>query len=115
MENLQVKDNSLSHSRKVRVNVASYLQPIMPTFLANRQRDLAVLETALAERDEATVRSIAHRLRGNGGGYGLPYISELGLELGEAAKQQEWDKVGVGIGKLRDYLARLEISFEESN
>lgn len=59
------------------------------------------LQSALATEDKDTVRRIGHQLKGAGGGYGFPLITELGAKL-ESAVQAE--------GKINDVVS--ERAFE---
>lgn len=80
---------------------------IIPGYLENRQKDLETLKQAL--NDFETVRSLGHKMKGSGGGYGLDRISEIGKAVEEAAKAQDLDAIRSGIAALQDFLERVEI------
>lgn len=80
---------------------------IIPGYLENRQKDLETLKQA--PNDFETVRSLGHKMKGSGGGYGLDRISEIGKALEEAAKAQDLDAIQSGIAALQDFLERVEI------
>lgn len=80
---------------------------IIPGYLENRQKDLETLKQAL--NDFETVRSLGHKMKGSGGGYGLDRISKIGKALEEAAKAQDLDAIQSGIAALQDFLERVEI------
>ncbi len=72
-----------------------------PAFLTNRWRDLKKMQSALAARDFAAIRVIAHNCKGTGAGYGFPEISSLGGQLSSAAKASDADQ-------LREFLRNFE-------
>lgn len=45
------------------------------------------LETRLEDGDLEKLRTLAHQLKGAGGGYGFPQVTELAAELEQALKQ----------------------------
>ncbi len=100
-------------SDKIRIRIDAALEALIPKFLANRQRDIDTLRRALGEGDFALVQTLGHRMKGDGGGYGFDGISEIGSVLESAAARRDRNSIDRQIGKLADYLARLEIAFEE--
>jgi CheY-like chemotaxis protein len=81
-----------------------------PVFLANRWRDLEKLQDALAVRDFAAIRTIAHNCKGIGAGYGFPEISSLGAELSTAAKAFDTDKLRESLGDFERCLVTASYS-----
>ena len=65
--------------------VPADVQPMVPGFLKRRRADAVELQRLLTARDFTGVGYIAHRLKGSGGGFGFPVISEIGRELEAAA------------------------------
>jgi HPt (histidine-containing phosphotransfer) domain-containing protein len=82
---------------------------LIPLYLENRHKDLEILKQAHTQNDLETVRSLGHKMKGSGGGYGLDRISEIGKELEEAAKVQNSDAIQNGIAALQDFLERIDI------
>ncbi len=93
------------------VIVAGELKPLIPGYLENRRRDLAALEAAFGRSDLDQVSRLAHRLKEIGGAYGFRRITELGVEMEEAALRGEAKAVEARIFLYRDYLARLQVTF----
>jgi len=46
------------------------------------------IESALNEQDLATLKSLAHQLKGAAGGYGFPAITEMARDLEETCEMQ---------------------------
>ena len=60
------------------VYVDADLQDLIPGFLGNRHRDAERLLAAARSNDFESARIIGHGMKGSGGGYGFPRITELG-------------------------------------
>lgn len=61
------------------------VKPLLPGYLANRRKDLERIRDHLAQGDFNALRIIGHDLKGSGGAYGIPPLSELGGRLEQAA------------------------------
>lgn len=97
---------------RIRVRVASELQPLIPRFLANRRTDLDSLERAVASRDAETLRRIGHGLKGVGGGYGFDELTRIGAQIEGCAKAGDDASTRDLVIALKRYLDRVEVSFD---
>ena len=97
---------------KIVVKVDSDLEPLIPGFLNNRNKDLVTLRTALNEKNFQSMQSIGHSLKGVGGGYGFTGMSEIGAAIEKAAKSQALEELRVHIERYGQYLAAVEVVFE---
>lgn len=95
----------------VQVTVDKDLEDLIPGFLANRQRDIEKVEALLAKGDFDGIRIIGHSMKGSGGGYGFPFITEIGAGLERAAIARDADIIRNAISQLRHYLAQVEIVY----
>lgn len=95
----------------VQVTVDKDLEDLIPGFLANRQRDIEKVEALLANGDLDGIRIIGHSMKGSGGGYGFPFITEIGAGLERAAIARDADIIRNAISELRHYLAQVEIVY----
>ena len=93
----------------IRVAVPDYVYPLIPSFLGNRRRDIATIRDALARQDFGTVRLLGHRMKGDGGSYGLDRISEIGTALEQAAVGTDVEGMRRSLEDLEDFVARLEV------
>lgn len=88
------------------------LEPLIPKFMDNTQRELGEMRAALADGDFLTVQRLGHNAKGAGFGYGFEHMGELGKSIELAAREQDRE----GCGKLMDdldvYLKFLEIRYE---
>ena len=97
---------------KIVVIVDVDLEDLIPGFLENRTKELAILRTALGDANYQSIQSIGHSMKGVGGGYGFDGITELGRDLESAAKSQDRDRIEALVGKYADYLDRIEVKYE---
>ena len=100
-------------SDKIPVRIDPALRDLVPQFLANRQRDIETLRQALDVENFTVAQTLGHRMKGDGGGYGFDAISEIGAVLESAAARHDRASIDRQIEKLADYMARVEITFEE--
>jgi CheY-like chemotaxis protein len=76
-------------------------------FFERRHRELQTLQTALASSDHQEIRRIGHNLKGVGGSFGFPELTELGGRLENAARADDRELMGALVDELGDYVARL--------
>jgi HPt (histidine-containing phosphotransfer) domain-containing protein len=100
-------------SDKLIIAVDAQIAALVPRFLANRAADVGRIRAALARTDFDSIRSMAHGMKGAGGGYGFPEISRLGAALEAGARQRDAAAVGTLAASLEAYLARIEIATGE--
>ena len=95
----------------IQVTVDKDLEDLVPGFLGNRQRDIERVEALLGKGDFDGIRIIGHSMKGSGGGYGFPFITEIGAGLERAAIARDADIIRNAISELRHYLAQVEIVY----
>lgn len=94
------------------ISVDAGLRDLIPGFLNNRRHDIEQLRGAMAIEDFGTIRTLGHRMRGDGGGYGFDMISEIGQALEQAAQDKNATEIARKITALIDYLDRIEVVYE---
>ncbi len=97
---------------KIFVTIDPDLAELVPGFLANRGKDLVTLRAALEGEDFGTVRTLGHRMKGDGGGYGFNRISEIGAVIEQAANRRDKSAIDRQIHSLSEYLARVEVVYK---
>jgi hypothetical protein len=106
---VMAQDNRLE---SIRVSIDPDLRGLIPGFLHYRRCDVQTLENAAAVGDFETIRTLGHRMRGDGGGYGFSMISEIGCALEKAALEKNMQNITVHIQALTTYLDRIEVVYE---
>ena len=97
----------------ITVYIDQGLEEIVPGFLENRRRDVQTLETALQENNLAQIHLIGHRMKGDGGGYGLDAISTMGAALEQAAVREDRNAILRHTAELIDFLARVTVVYRK--
>ncbi len=95
----------------ITVEVPEELRALLPTFLHNRQADVALLEAALAVGDLMTIQQTGHNLKGVGGGYGFIQITRLGERLEALCAVGDRLALADCIHDLRAFLAHVNVVF----
>jgi len=94
------------------VKVAKDLADLIPTYLANRKKELESLRAALAAADFEQLRQLGHRMRGVGNSYGFERVTSLGKEIEDGAKSGDKAALGNHIAAYSDYLSKVQIAYE---
>ncbi|MEE9294110.1 MAG: Hpt domain-containing protein [Phycisphaerae bacterium] len=74
--------------------------------LAHRIRNM---KDAVQKGDFATLRTLAHQLKGSGGGHGYPIITETAAAIEQHARNEDLQQCGTGVEKLASITARVVI------
>jgi len=86
------------------------VQPsLLAQYIDRCRAALPVAGTALDRSDYGYLRVLGHRLKGSGGAYGIPALTEMGSGLEEAARRGDTAGLQSQLGQLGAYLARIEI------
>lgn len=96
---------------KIVARVEADLQPLIPGYLENRVKDLAVIQDCLEKGDYESIRRLAHRMKGSGGGYGFDGITAIGAAMEQAAVNNNSKEISRQAQALKDYLNRVEITY----
>jgi HPt (histidine-containing phosphotransfer) domain-containing protein len=80
------------------------LAELIPQYLALCQRDLMRLKAALEASEWNSVRVLGHNLKGSGGAYGFPELTEIGASIETSAKEQNSSAAREGIDRLTHFL-----------
>jgi response regulator RpfG family c-di-GMP phosphodiesterase len=82
---------------------------LTPGFLQHRRQDVIAMLDALDRGDFETVESLGHGMKGAGGSYGCPGITDIGAALEQAAESADTDASRKWVDELSKYLDRVEI------
>jgi len=80
---------------------------LLPRFVAHRERDVGTIREAITRQDYDVIATVAHNMRGNGASYGFPEVSEIGLELEDAARARDEESVEEATAHLEQCVARI--------
>ena len=88
------------------------LEAIRPAYLQARRTDIQAVLTALDNFDYETIRTVGHKMRGSGTGYGFPEITAVGQRLELAAEDRNPQLIRERVDELSRYLDALEGAFQ---
>lgn len=83
---------------------------LVEEFLNGMPERVAQLEGALAGQDFDLLRYYAHQLKGSGGGYGYPTVTEYAARLEQQAAAAQIEVCQQGLEELKNLLRRLVVS-----
>jgi len=95
----------------VEIRVDGRLAAIVPGYLERRRADVGAISVALESGDFESVRTLGHRMKGSGSGYGLDRVSEIGAALEQAAGERNAAIVLERNRELADLLDSLSIVY----
>ena len=95
----------------ISVRAKSGLEALIPGYLVNRKHDLTSLGEAVNRGDLATIQTIGHGMKGSGGGYGFPQLTEIGRNVETAANAGDSAEIRRQIASLEDFLTRVEVVY----
>ena len=102
----------MGDEEKIIVHVDADLEPIMPRFFELRHEDVEAINGNLEKGDYETIQRIGHSMKGAGGGYGFDYISEVGVAIEVAAKENNTEDIRRWVDELSIYLEKVEIVYD---
>lgn len=70
----------------IKIDIPEELSHLIPGFLDRRDAEVSDLKKMVSEKDFDGMRMLGHKLKGQGGGYGLFILTDIGAELEKAAK-----------------------------
>ncbi|MFA5843942.1 MAG: Hpt domain-containing protein [Coriobacteriia bacterium] len=93
------------------VHVDDSIAPLVPRYLARRADDAHAMRDALDSGDLMTARTIGHKMRGSGGGYGFDYLTDLGAEVEAAAVRGDLVTLRECVSALEEYLSHVRVEY----
>jgi HPt (histidine-containing phosphotransfer) domain-containing protein len=100
---------------RIIVEVDEDLSDLIPGFLTHKRADIDTIFEAVTRRDYAAIRSIGHKIKGDGGSYGFHSMTEIGRGLEHAAAMRDDRAVTTLARQLLSYLDQVEIVFQPSS
>jgi HPt (histidine-containing phosphotransfer) domain-containing protein len=100
------------HEGKIVVYVDEDLQDLIPGYLENRLKDIAAIHESLARGDYEEIRSLGHKMKGSGGGYGFDEITNIGQAMEQAAKIGNKEEIARQAEALKTYLETVDVVYQ---
>ena len=99
-------------SERMIAEVDEDLSDLIPGFLTHKREDLETINVALRKNQFEVIGHLAHRMKGEGAGYGFDPISELGKKLEDAARGCDTAACARWTAELANYLENVEVVFQ---
>lgn len=99
------------HSRNCENAVPEELLGLVNGFLERRREEIPVLRESLERKDFKTISVIAHKLKGNGLGYGFPGLTQIGAKLEAAANEANGKVSGQLVDEFEEVVKELLSQF----
>lgn len=88
---------------------AGLTQELVTGYISRCRSGLPSLLAAVDASDFEAARVYGHRMKGSGGAYGIPGLSEIGAEIERAAKAHDPASIHESVSTLQAYLGRLSV------
>ena len=98
-------------SKDYTVSVPEDLKDLVPTFLANRAKEIESLRAALAKGDMAQLKALGHRMKGVGVSYGFDKVSELGKRIEDHAETADKATLEACLAEYADYMSKVQVTY----
>jgi CheY-like chemotaxis protein len=83
--------------------------PLVPEFLENRRADIARVQAFIDGADWEALRSLGHKMKGTGRGYGFARLTDIGRAIEEAGTNEDADRARAAAAALARYLERVRV------
>lgn len=100
------------NDQHIAVTVEKDLEDLIPAYLANRGKEVAMLRSLLANGDMEQLDRVGHRMKGVGEPYGFDKVSALGKLIQDHAKFGDHLGLESCINEYADYLPRVQIIYK---
>jgi signal transduction histidine kinase/DNA-binding NarL/FixJ family response regulator/PAS domain-containing protein len=94
---------------KITVRVDPVLLPYVPDFLKFLKQNIIIIKNYLKMENFANIHALAHKMKGDGGTYGLDEVGKLGAAIQEAAETKNTKEIKRLMKKLSVYLDCVEV------
>jgi HPt (histidine-containing phosphotransfer) domain-containing protein len=93
----------------IAIGVDEEIIDLLPTYIANRWKDIEIAGKALQDEDFEALRFMGHGMKGSGGGYGLHEVAQVGREIEASAREGDSARIAQLLERLRDFLERVQV------
>jgi len=87
----------------------NYIRELATHYLSDLLKEVNDLEEFIYRRDAVQVKIFGHRMKGTAGTLGLEEIYDLGNQIEEEAKSNNWDSIQILQSKLREAIQQRQV------
>jgi CheY-like chemotaxis protein len=96
----------------IEVHAPAKLRDILPGYVERQRTGVRTLLDTLEAGDFDAIRTLGHKMKGSGSGYGLDRLTEIGAKIEQAAGQQDGTRIREQARALEDFLRRVAIVYD---
>ncbi len=93
------------------VRVEQDMADVVPAYLDKRRKDIEAYRRALEDGDFEALRMMGHKMKGTGGGYGFPVLTEIGGAIEQAALRKDAGSIAVDVDRLAWYVDNVKLVY----
>jgi HPt (histidine-containing phosphotransfer) domain-containing protein len=93
------------------VKIDADLSDLVPGFLEHKREDARTIAAAIESGDYVTLCQLGHKMKGEGGSYGLDAITVMGAAIEEAARVKDAAAVQRLVAELAAFLDSVEVVY----
>lgn len=91
------------------LNEDASMEDVVLAFVDGLKRRVSAMETAARDGDFEALRASAHQLKGSGGGYGYPILTERAGRLEQEANEQAAEQCVALVEELKQVCDRIVV------
>jgi len=104
-------DTGSDAGQPIVVQIDKDLSDLVPGFLTRKREDARAILAAVEHGDLEAIARLGHKMKGEGGSYGLDAITDIGRNLEQAGKESDFDAARRLGRDLMDFLERIEVVY----
>ena len=85
------------------------VEELVPEYLAERKREVAIFHKLMAQSDFERIRILAHNMKGNGRSFGFPELTVIGAAMERSAREASASALAGQLLELTGYLDRVQL------
>lgn len=101
--------NEVFKDTPAKIYVNEFLVDLIPGFIKNKFDDLAVLKSAIDNKDAATIKKIGHNWKGVCASYGFNYLGEAGKQFEILAQNEDYASLKLLAESIPEYLRNIQV------
>ena len=91
----------------IRIRIEEGMEDVVPGYLEKRRNDIDVYRESLSSSSFDAIQKLAHKMKGTGGGYGFPELTDLGGAMESAAMRSDATALAQYIEEFSQYLENV--------
>jgi len=108
----EAPDPDYFDERLFKVYIEPDIKDLVPLYIEKRKDDLNKMKELFKDKNYEELRSMGHKIKGSGGGYGFQGLTMIGARIEMSAKEAQLEALQRAIELFQTYLEKVEINYE---